>query len=440
MFSPLFQAVQAGEVDRLGTVLRQLSEQAESTSGWACLNLGQLFSLTKKKGSVSQRELLLSLAANADAHLIEAGQAAAPVIGRSTDVSSPLFSGSVAKYIEQSSGNDTKEVYRQLHNIVRQCQHCGKSNGYSLQYCNACSAPISHLPVSRTTNVFGAFVFGVAGEEREWFVSIRHQDESFLVFDDILAMSSCHLNCIPTDQYLPDFRVLFAYPHQAQELVQQMKSRLHDSIWKHFWSVKEWRTHQQCEGSDRATFDQLMSHLCSGFNFPPSQYQLHLHGLLPPFTPEHHRLFVRGKHFVKGRWFPLSYIERSLQALIDSDETIEQAAQMEVADLIGRLSEFGVHYDQEYEENWRQYQQSQAQLWSWNPKNFGALLFKEKQMLSLKCKQSTILNAEQRLQYLKSDKLRMQNWGRPHIEGRPSGTFYRFPKPAPLPCWPKRKT
>ena len=38
------------------------------------------------------------------------------------------------------------------------------------------------------------------------------QTESVLVFDDLMALTPCHVNCIPTDFYIPDFRPLLERP------------------------------------------------------------------------------------------------------------------------------------------------------------------------------------------------------------------------------------
>lgn len=37
---------------------------------------------------------------------------------------------------------------------------------------------------------------------------MRYQDESLLVFDDLLALCPCHLNVIPSTVFLPDWRFL----------------------------------------------------------------------------------------------------------------------------------------------------------------------------------------------------------------------------------------
>ena len=53
-------------------------------------------------------------------------------------------------------------------------------------------------------------------------ISIRQQNESFLVFDDLLALSRVHLNVIPTREYLPDFLSLLKSPQTSEHLISAM--------------------------------------------------------------------------------------------------------------------------------------------------------------------------------------------------------------------------
>ena len=41
------------------------------------------------------------------------------------------------------------------------------------------------------------------------------QDENFLCYNDILSMSPCHLNCIPTTNHIPDWRYLLLAPTRS---------------------------------------------------------------------------------------------------------------------------------------------------------------------------------------------------------------------------------
>lgn len=58
---------------------------------------------------------------------------------------------------------------------------------------------------------------------------------------------------------------------------------------------------------------ELESHLCVGCNYPPSQYQLHLQFMLPPFLPYHYRLYLDGVHFTHERFFPVEYLKKVLE-------------------------------------------------------------------------------------------------------------------------------
>ena len=52
------------------------------------------------------------------------------------------------------------------------------------------------------------------------------------------------------------------------------------------------------------TDSEIVDMVACGFNYPPSQYQLHLQFMLPPFLPFQHLMYLVGNHFTKGRFFP----------------------------------------------------------------------------------------------------------------------------------------
>lgn len=55
--------------------------------------------------------------------------------------------------------------------------------------------------------------------------------------------------------------------------------------------------------------------LCFAFlcRTQPSQYQLHLQVILPPFMPVHWDMFKKGVHFTKGRFVPVEFILPALE-------------------------------------------------------------------------------------------------------------------------------
>ncbi len=79
--------------------------------------------------------------------------------------------------------------------------------------------------------------------------------------------------------------------------------------------------------------DALRQHVCAGFNYPPSQYQLHLQFMVPPFLPFQWLACLKGVHFTPGRFFPFEYVRAVLSAegprfaWVEDESTIEQLIQ-----------------------------------------------------------------------------------------------------------------
>ena len=126
--------------------------------------------------------------------------------GDATYTAAPAYDGTLeAMVAELSEGADaaTREALSaQTRNKVRKCPACGKPNAYTLGRCNACGEDLSEVEVGFTSNVFTGFVFGAAKGPFPLTISVRAQTEDTLVFDDILSLSPCHINSIPTDVYV----------------------------------------------------------------------------------------------------------------------------------------------------------------------------------------------------------------------------------------------
>jgi len=91
---------------------------------------------------------------------------------------------------------------------------------YLLSTCNACGGDLSDVAISKVDNIFTSFIFGIEKGNFPYSISIRHQTRDLLVFDDLMASSPCHVNCIPTNMYIKDLRVLFEAPDQGTLLLQ----------------------------------------------------------------------------------------------------------------------------------------------------------------------------------------------------------------------------
>jgi hypothetical protein len=166
------------------------------------------------------------------------------------------------------------------------------------------------------------FVYGIAA----FPTSIRYEDEHFLVYDDLMQTTLIHLNAIPTDTYVPDLRYLFSDPRRGLELIKRLFalavraaveiSSVDDFAVK-FFSPAALTLMEQL---GKQTF--VEHKVLAGFNFPPSQWQLHLQFILPPYGPFHGVLLNEGKHTDKDRFLPFDFVKECLEVLEGKDANI----------------------------------------------------------------------------------------------------------------------
>jgi len=419
-------ALQNGDRNQFIQILRKVSEELSPCE----LDIVTLLDCVSKNHDITESEILLLLAEELELHLVSAIPGAMACINQQLSGTTARFVGTVQEYLE--SQKQSEELRWQLQNIVRECPNCRKSNAFTLLSCNACSTSLADVEISHTINIFTSFVLGIERGNFPLVISMRYQDESFLLFDDILAMASCHLNCIPGDYYVRDLRVLFEHPKQGLILLNEMKEKIVSCIRQDFWSNQQWRRmYKELE------LEELLEHIILGLNYPPSQYQLHLHAMIPPFTPDHYSLFLQGKHFIQGRWFPLEFVMLGLEKLVQSSATITNAGQLSIEQLIEKLGSFGIEYSKVYQQCYQRYQASHRILCRWSREHFEALVWQGKTLLSLRTNQQKMLSSEQRKQLKKTDKMALQNWGRPYDKEQPTGSYYRYAKEGSLPIWEK---
>ena len=130
-----------------------------------------------------------------------AGAKAAAFAGATVDchweASPPRFDGTLEAFAAAHATEAA--LVAQLRNIVKKCS-CGKVCGFSLTECNACGKPLP-AETSHSPNVFSGFIYGIASAPFPLHISIRRQSAQLLVFDDLLALTPCHLNAVPTSAY-----------------------------------------------------------------------------------------------------------------------------------------------------------------------------------------------------------------------------------------------
>ena len=277
--------------------------------------------------------------------------------------------GPVSSFLEKGD----EKLFRQMSNFVRVCARCSKSCGKTLSSCNNCANDISNTPITRTNNALMAFVYGL----EPFPTSIRYEDEFFLVYDDLMQTTLIHLNSIPTDTYIPDFRFLFSDPSRGIEII--------DSLFEK--ATKAATEMLKVEGFCRKFFSSnaleilhamgpdkfIRRFVFSGFNYPPSQCQLHLQFILPPYVPYHAVLLAEGKHSDKDRFFTYDFLRSCLLIMMDRNIRFSMR---DIDSLIGKeLVEYlqhrlGVDYYKSYHESLARHRDNDKFLSNWTHKDF----------------------------------------------------------------------
>lgn len=198
-----------------------------------------------------------------------------------------------------------KDLARYLFNNVKVCVQCLRACAYSQKACQACGTPLETVPVTQTENVLMGFIFGVEKTSKfPLVISLRRQSIDAIVYDDLLAMSSCHLNALPTNHYVADWIWLLRDPTGAKQLIDTLVQEAWEAT-RSFLDDAEWRRFIYKEG---VTEEMIRQNIMCGFNSPPSQSQLHLQWIVLPLLPFHHQKLLDRTHAQKGRWFPLEYV------------------------------------------------------------------------------------------------------------------------------------
>lgn len=293
----------------------------------------------------------------------------------------PRFGASVSEFI----GSDLV-LTRHMSNYVRVCARCRKSCGKTLNACNNCAYDISSEPISRTNNALMGFVYGL----REFPTSVRFQCKSFLVYDDLMQTTLIHLNSIPADVYVPDFRYLLSDPRRGLDLINQLFEKATKAAVRmlnnpefcgKFFSSVGLRDMQQL-GLDGF----VKRYVFSGFNFPPSQCQLHLQFIIPPYVPYHAVLLAEGKHSDFERFFPFDFVRECLVGLLEIGERIrfEKIEHLSGRELIALIHEkLPLNYHRAYHESLSRHRNNNSLLSNWDRRDFRFIVMDKAQVLPI---------------------------------------------------------
>eukprot|EP01134_Creolimax_fragrantissima_P004009 CFRG4009T1 len=331
---------------------------------------------------------------------------------------SPAFDGDSDAFI-RAHPDQTDRLQRQLKNKVKRCPVCGKNVAFTLPFCNGCGTNILNVEISFTNNVFGGFLYGIAKGPFPFSISLRYEDNSYIVFDDPLALTPYHFNCIPTSIILPDWRYLLLNPKAGLELVREMHSHSSNSVQKCISDeVKE--RNQTSSSKDENGYDFGIS----GFNYPPSQFQLHLQHMHPPFLPFQWFQFLENRHFTHNRFFPLEYVVQVLSL----NEPYDVSDVTSIEDIIVYYKQRGVDYDIIHAECVNKYRRLHMQFSNYTADSFDYVCVEDTLYVHNDRGFDMIVNPTCS-DVVSKDKIVLQNYGRPYTDqGKPSGSYYSFAK------------
>jgi len=292
----------------------------------------------------------------------------------------------------QPGYSDTPEMLMKLHpalhrhmsNKVKVCPNCGKSCGFTLNACNNCATDISSQPLTRTNNALMGFVYGL----RAFPTSIRFENETNLVYDDLMQTTLIHLNSIPTTIYIPDFRYLFSDPKKGLQLIDEMFDAAtraavdmlsNEGFRKKLFSPFANKIMEK-EGLERFVRQNV---LC-GCNYPPSQCQLHLQFILPPYVPYHAVLLAEGKHSDMERFFIFDYIRECLEIMIERGNRVPigDIEHLTGRELISTLRKMlGTDYYKSFYDAMKQHKENDKRFANWKKEDFEYIVVDKKVVL-----------------------------------------------------------
>jgi len=344
---------------------------------------------------------------------------------------------------DDEAGGAAAALRAQMRNTIKKCPACSKVCGYNLSACNSCGAALPD-EVTHSHNVFMGFLHGVARGPFPLTVSARRQGADFLVFDDLLASTPCHLNVVPAQHYVPDWRALLARPAAGAELLRGMEAAAWAAVEEQFLACAPFCNKLLRGGTPSDAAALRHSCIAAGMNFPPSQFQLHLQYMLLPFLPAHLALFEAGHHFTPGRFFPLEYLQTVLDALADADGAAARAfaasglsPSSSVEELVAFFGAQGVaDYDGMHKAFVARVAAAHAQLANWQAADFELAVVGDG-VVSLESGEDA--PGAEKGAVVGADKAVLQNYGRPYDEasGRPSGTYFQHARSLddPAPAW-----
>lgn len=267
--------------------------------------------------------------------------------------------------------------------------------------------------LTKTPNALLAFAFGVetigTGQEAQSAkFSLRYQDPRVFVFDDMVSRTPIHFCCVPSE-VIRDVKELLNRDDALEIL-----TTLGEAGWKAVEDMitPEWLSMMEC------SLPRLRTLLLQGFNAAPSQFQLHLHVMVPPLLPEDFYLTLSGSRFTRQRWLPLEYV-RACAAVSPRPHLGPEDDIIEVFDALGHFN-----YDVMMDATVEHYISASEELSLWREEWFTHAVIDGK----IVDRDGNELD-DSIYEWVKRDKHNMQNCGRPYVNDRPTPiNFYGYAK------------
>merc|ERR1719210_12314 len=312
-----------------------------------------------------------------------------------------------------------------LYNDVKVCEKCGKPCAFTMTACNSCGTSLETVKVSKSENVFSAFLMGVKRAKKgfSYTISLRRQTKEVLIFDDMLALTPCHLNGISSKYYIPDWRFLLTDAPKALQLLNQLE----EELWNATLPFLQNSVYRKEMFKGDLTDDQIRSKVIKSFNMPPSQFQMHVQWLVPPLTPFQHYMAEIRNHFHEDRAFPVDYVRK----LLELNEPYPVKKDMPVLEIVAHYND-RVNYKKCWNEFFEKALQDSIQCANWSALDFQYVVEAGKAYEFTVEDDRVVLGAvaggvDPKVVQEK-DKVALQNYGRPYNEaGKATGTYTLMP-------------
>lgn len=344
-----------------------------------------------------------------------------PTVPMLQELTGPAIEGTI-----DDVAKEHPELVPVLYNDVKLCPNCGKPCAFTLVMCNSCGTSLEDVKMSKSENVFSAFLLGVSKATKgfPYKISLRRQTEDVLIIDDLLALTPCHFNAIPKKYYIPDWRFLLCAPKEALQLLDVMEAE----CWAAFQPFLQHAGYRKFIFRGDVSEEELRRTVLVSFNFPPSQFQLHIQWLMPPLTPFQHFMAESRNHFHEGRSFPMAYV-REILAL---NEPYRVKHTTPVGDIVEHYNNRGVSYQDHWTKFYEHCLQSTMALQNWNANDFQYVVHDGKPyeftVEEGRIKLASEASGPGVKEIQEKDKAALQNYGRPYsAEGNATGTYIKEP-------------